>query len=73
MKWAIYQNNHNSNKFVEVRYYDCGHQTIVQFQMTNSGKRNYNGFSKPYRMRVKKSSLNYLLENAYTLIEEDRA
>jgi len=73
MRCAIYQNNRNSNKFVEVRYYDCGHQTIVQFQLTAEGKRNYNGFSKPYRMRVKKSSLNYILENSYTFLEEVRA
>ena len=68
MKNVIYVNNENTNKFIEVRYYADGHQSIVQFQMTNTGKRNYI-LGKCYRMRVKKSSLNYLL-NYYTEIKE---
>lgn len=68
MKNVVYVNNDNPNKFVEVRYYDCGHQTIVQFQKTFAGKRNYI-LGKCYRMRVKKSSLNFLL-NYYTEVKE---
>ena len=60
----IYKCVWNEKKFLEVRRYSDGHQTIVQFQNTPSG-RSYNGFKKPYRLRAHKKSLEYMLETDY--------
>ena len=66
---SIYRNLRNEGKFLEVRRYSDGHNTIVQFNKTMTGGRSYNGFKKPYRLRVKKSSLEYLIASEYEEVE----
>ena len=63
---VIYRNRRNSNKYLEVKYYKCGHQMVRQYLEWSNGVRNYTGDGKFHRWS--KKALLSLLNDYYKVV-----